>query len=199
VSAVLLLSGGIESSSLAWWHRSAHLLFVDYGQLAAGGERRAAELVARTMGRSLEVLRIDCRDVGAGTLAGLDEAADAPGPEWWPFRNQLLITFGAARALALGCNAVSYGAVLDDDSFRDTRADFLRRIDATVRYQEGGIRVVAPALALSTLELVRKSGIPRDLLARTHSCDVDDFYCDQCPSCLTRRQVLLRIDSDSQI
>jgi 7-cyano-7-deazaguanine synthase len=199
LSALLLLSGGIESSALAWWRRSDHLLFVDYGQLAARGEKRAAELVADATGRSLEVLRIDCRAVGAGLLAALDVAKDAPGSEWWPFRNQLLITFGAARALALGCTEVSYGAVADDVAFRDTTPEFVRRIDATVCYQEGGIRINAPALTLSTVELIRCSRIPRDLLARTHSCDVDDFYCDQCPSCLARRQVLLMIDSDAQL
>jgi 7-cyano-7-deazaguanine synthase len=170
---------------------------VDYGQLGGRGEKRAAELVARTMGASLEVLRIDCRAIGAGILAAGDVAPGAPGPEWWPFRNQLLITFGAARAVALGCDEVAYGAVADDVAFRDTMPEFVSRIDATVSYQEGGIRVSAPAITLSTVELVRRSGIPRDLLARTHSCDVDDFYCDQCPSCLARRQVLLQIDSVS--
>jgi 7-cyano-7-deazaguanine synthase len=118
-----------------------------------------------------------------------------PEPEWWPFRNQLLITFAASWAVQAGANQVIYGAVSDDSAFRDSSGEFVRLLNDTVSYQEGAIRVDAPAIGLTTLDLTLRSGIPRDLLARTHSCDVSNFYCGECPSCLTRRRLLNSLDA----
>ena len=50
--------------------------------------------------------------------------------------------------------------------------------------QEGGITVTAPAISMTAVDLVRMSGIPREVLAWAHSCHISDFACGQCRGCV---------------
>jgi len=195
VNEVFLLSGGIDSSALAWSKRSGHLLFVNYGQVAASGERRAATRLADALDQELTVLELDCRKIGTGLLANSEAAREAPSPEWWPYRNQLLITLAATWGLSRGCERIVLGVVREDEQFRDGTSQFVRLIDALVVYQEGSMRVEAPASELNSLDLLRQSGLPRELLAITHSCDVAEFHCGECPSCKGRLRILAEFDA----
>src|SRR4051812_5109212 len=93
---LLLLSGGMDSIALAWAIRPDLSLTIDYGQLAAPGEIRAAKAVCAELGLGHKVLKIDCSGIGSGDMAGARPSEVAPVSEWWPFRNQLLVTMGAA-------------------------------------------------------------------------------------------------------
>jgi 7-cyano-7-deazaguanine synthase len=68
----------------------------DYGQLAARAETRAAGAVATALGIRHAELTADCK-VGAGDMADhcTHPVVGSPSPEWWPFRNQLLVTLVA--------------------------------------------------------------------------------------------------------
>lgn len=55
--------------------------------------------------------------------------------------------------------------------------------------QEGGIRVTAPAIRMSTVELVRASGVPREILAWAHSCHTGPLACGDCRGCHKHFQV----------
>ncbi|WP_112313008.1 7-cyano-7-deazaguanine synthase [Pseudogemmobacter bohemicus] len=95
----LLLSGGMDSIAVAFWQRPEVAITIDYGQKAAEAELLAAAEVAKELNMRHEIVRIDCRPIGSGDMAGNDALAIAPVPEWWPFRNQILITFAAARGV----------------------------------------------------------------------------------------------------
>ena len=103
---ILLLSGGYDSTALAWELRPALALTVDYGQLAAEGELRASRAIAQALELQHDVLRVDCRALGSGVMAGVAPMQGAPSVEWWPFRNQLLMTLAAMRALQIGPRAL---------------------------------------------------------------------------------------------
>ena len=45
----LLLSGGMDSTSIAWWKRPDVAISVDYGQRAAAAELEAAGAVCRAI------------------------------------------------------------------------------------------------------------------------------------------------------
>ncbi len=180
----LLLSGGMDSIAVAFWKRPEIAITVDYGQKAAEAEILAAGQVAGELAMRHEVVRIDCRPIGSGDMAG-DKALDvAPVPEWWPFRNQILVTFAAARGVALGVTEVMTGSVASDGSHADGRPGFYEAMDHVTAFQEGGIRVSAPALSMTTTELVRASGVPREILAWAHSCHVGNLACGQCRGCV---------------
>jgi 7-cyano-7-deazaguanine synthase len=191
---VLLLSGGIDSAALAALLRPARALFIDYGQTPAPGEFRAARAVADHLGLRLDALRVDCRAVGAGLLAGAEPAADAPSPEWWPFRNQLLGTLAAGWALRQGMTGVVFGTVASDGlRHHDGTSDFISALDALTASQEGSIRVEAPATGMTSAELVRASGVDQTLLGWTFSCHVAATPCTQCPGCAKQRDVLAEL------
>jgi 7-cyano-7-deazaguanine synthase len=127
-------------------------------------------------------------------MAGGEATASAPSPEWWPFRNQLILTLAAGWALLKGFDKLLIGTVkTDGDRHVDGRPEFLALISAVIRLQEGGLVVEAPAIALSSPALVQASGIPDSVLAWTHSCNVASFACGSCPGCTKRASVLRSI------
>lgn len=189
----LLLSGGMDSISVAYWKRPDIAITIDYGQRAAEAEITAAGQAAKEIGMQHEVVTIDCRAIGSGDMAGSDAICVAPVPEWWPFRNQLLLTFAAARGIVLGVTELMTGSVSSDATHADGRPDFYNAMDSVTALQEGGIRVSAPALDMTTVELVHRSGVPREILAWAHSCHTGNLACGQCRGCVKHYQVTKEI------
>lgn len=185
----VLLSGGMDSIALAFWQRPEIAITVDYGQRAAEAEIAAAGQVAAELDMRHEVVRVDCSALGSGDMAGCDPLAAAPVSEWWPYRNQLLITLAGMRGIALGVTELLLGSVASDGQHADGRPEFYAAADGLMRLQEGGVRVVAPALTMTTADLVRRSGVPRSLLAWAHSCHVGDVACGSCRGCVKHYHV----------
>lgn len=189
MSSVLLFSGGMDSVAMAAWKRPDLLLTIDYGQRPAVGEVRAAKVVAECLELSHEVLKIDCTALGSGDLAGIAALTIAPASDWWPYRNQLLITIAASRALSLSATELMIATVRSDGVHADGRREFIDLIDRVLAIQEGGLRLISPAIDISTAELVRKSGIDSTTLAWAHSCHVAAWSCGQCRGCNKRFEV----------
>ena len=189
----LLLSGGMDSIAVAFWQRPEIAITIDYGQSAAEAEITAASQVAKEIGMRHEIIAIDCRVIGSGDMAGNDALDVAPVPEWWPFRNQLLVTFAAARGIVLGVTEVMTGSVSSDGTHADGRPEFYDAMDRVTAVQEGGIRISAPALTMTTAELVLHSGVPREILAWAHSCHTGNLACGQCRGCVKHYQVTKEI------
>jgi len=185
---LLLLSGGMDSIALAWKLRPELSLTVDYGQRAASGEIRAAAAVCAELGLKHRVLVVDCSAIGSGEMAGTRPSAIAPVPEWWPFRNQLLITVGSALAIKEGLETVVIGSVASDSSHADGRVEFVDAMKQVLRLQEGKILLEAPSIADTTVELCRRSGVPHTVLGWAHSCHVGSFACGTCRGCCKHRQ-----------
>ena len=76
------------------------------------------------------------------------------------------------------------------DLHADGKAAFFRALDKTMRLQEGGVRVTAPAKKLNSVTLLRRSGFPRELIGLTFSCHVHDYACGQCGGCIKHQEVL---------
>lgn len=195
MSELLLLSGGLDSAALAAWRRPSGCLFVDYGQRPAAGEGKAAQAVANALGLDLEIVRADCSAVGGGTL--LDEAERlpvAPTPEWWPFRNQLLVTLAAAVAMRGARTTILIGTVCEDAArHADGSPEFIGALDALLACQEGGLHLLAPAQSMTTGELIEHSGISDEVLAWTHSCHLASSACGGCNGCRRRLGVLTEL------
>lgn len=199
MKAALLLSGGMDSAALAWWKRPSVAYTVDYGQLAAAAEIAASAAICRALHIPHEVVCLDVRALGSGDMAGTVPSAHAPASDWWPYRNQLLITVVAMKAVAMGVQQLLLGTVASDGSHKDGTPEFMRYASKLLAFQEGGMTVDAPAIGMRTVELIRVSGIPRSMLSWAHSCHKADVPCGQCRGCNKYYEVLMELDADVDV
>lgn len=151
---------------------------VDYGQKPAEAEIAAATKVTEILGIEHEIIRVDCSALGSGDMAGTAPAA-APVSEWWPFRNQLILTLAGMAAVRREVGRLMIGTLITDGQHADGLPEFVSNISALMAMQEGGIVIEAPAIGLDAVALVRESGINKETLAWAHSCHptrLDDEY-----------------------
>lgn len=179
----LLLSGGMDSTALAWWKKPDAAYTIDYGQLAAEAEISASAAVCAALDIPHHLVRVDCQFLGSGDMAGKAALGAAPESDWWPFRNQLLITLLAMRALSHGVSRILIGTVKSDQNHLDGTVGFIQAMNTLLQSQEGHIVLEAPAILLSTSELIRASGVPPAILAWSHSCHKADIPCGNCRGC----------------
>jgi len=201
----ILLSGGVDSIALCYWLRPKLAITINYGQAPAEAEIAASREVCRVLAIQHEVIKADCSEIGLGNMVAdggaqrdSELSSVAPTPEWWPFRNQLLVTIAAARCLARGYNQVIIGTVKSDGQHRDGTREFVRLMNALLAHQEGRVTFVAPAIGMTSTELVLRSGVPRSLLCWAHSCHTGDLPCCNCRGCAKYVEVM-RTLSESEL
>lgn len=196
MKSCLLLSGGMDSLAIAWWKRPDIAITFDYGQLAAKAEIAASKVVCEQLGIMHQVIEIDCRQLGSGDMAGAAPDDMAPDSDWWPYRNQALITLAAMKAISLGVTHLWLGTVKSDCSHKDGSPEFISAISRLLSLQEGKMVVEAPAIEFSTAELVRMSGIPANVIAWAHSCHKSNIACGNCRGCNKYMEVFQEVGYD---
>lgn len=159
MKTALLLSGGMDSIAIAWWKRPDIAITLDYGQRAAEAEIKAASATCSALKIDHHVIKVDCSSLGSGDMAGAEADSNAPSSDWWPYRNQMLISLAAMKAITLGVTHLWIGTVKSDSSHLDGTLAFVYKISELMSFQEGNMIVEAPAIELSTTELVRISGV----------------------------------------
>jgi 7-cyano-7-deazaguanine synthase len=185
----VLLSGGLDSAALAFWQRPVVAYTIDYGQSAAVAEIAAAALVAGRVGCEHIVLSVNARQLGCGAMVGTPQTNVSSHEEWWPFRNQLLLTLAGMHAVQNSINTLMIGTVCSDNRHADGSNEFLAGINGLMSLQEGALRISAPARQLSTVELIAQSGLPPSAMLQTHSCHRGNSHCCACPGCRKRMQI----------
>ena len=177
---VLLLSGGIESSTLLHERRDTAptALFLDYGQRAAEHERTAATWQCRAAGVPLTTL----------DLGSVGETFRAQRAEKWhvplPHRNLVALSLALSFATHVGAARVLIALNREDaDAYPSGGGAFLaafRQLAATL----GAIEIDAPFADLTKSEVVaigHRLGVDyvhtySCLLGRAPPCG----HCDQC-------------------
>lgn len=193
MKTALLLSGGMDSTAIAYWCRPDLAITIDYGHRSAPGEIRAAMAVADVLEIEHHLMRADLRSLGSGDMAGTAALQIAPVSEWWPFRNQMLVTLAAMKGVSLGVQRLLIGTLKTDEKHADGRPDFVAALDTLLRLQEGEMRLEAPAIGFTSVELVRKSGVPMEVLAWAHSCHVSEYACGLCRGCRKHYETLYEL------
>lgn len=196
MKVALLLSGGMDSIAIAYWKRPAIAVTIDYGQRPAAGEVRASGAVAEALGIEHHLVSADLSALGSGDMAETGALDIAPLSEWWPFRNQMLVTLAAMRTIALGVERLLIGTLKTDGRHADGRPEFIQAMNAVQRLQEGEMMLEAPAIELTAAELIRTSGVPMDVLAWAHSCHVADYACGMCRGCRKHYETLQELGVD---
>jgi len=209
-SAVILLSGGLDSATVAAVAREEgfvlYALSVDYGQRHRF-ELEAARRVARAMGvKRHEVLSVDLSRFGGSALT---DAIDVPKDRrvgqteeeipvtYVPARNTVLLSLALAYAEVIGAADIFIGVnAVDYSGYPDCRPQYLEAFQrlaglATKAGVEGWLefRVHAPLLHLAKAQIIRRGTELGVDYALTHSCydpDAEGRGCGRCDACLLR-------------
>ena len=209
-SAVVLLSGGLDSATcLAWARRegySAHALTVDYGQRHAIEIERAVALAQVLGAASHRIVSVDLsflagsaltdRNVAVPKTRGPVEIASGIPTTYVPARNTVLLSLAlawgeslGARDLVIGVNAVDYSG------YPDCRPAFLSAFEALAGFAtkagaDGDAwRIHAPLVEFSKAEIVRRAvawGVPYSSTISCYDPRSSGAPCGACDACQFR-------------
>jgi 7-cyano-7-deazaguanine synthase len=188
----LLFSGGLDSAALAAWLRPDICVTVNYGQRPAAGEIAAAEAICRELNLSHRVIRADLSALGSGDMSERSTPARSAAPEFWPYRNQMLVTLIGMLLQPEGLSEIVIGAVATD-RHADGHRPFLKTLDRLMQLQEGKVALRAPAAMMTTVALLKKVRFPRRLIGLTFSCHVHEYACGKCSGCTKHREVVEQV------
>ncbi|VTP87306.1 7-cyano-7-deazaguanine synthase [Sphingobacterium daejeonense] len=193
MSTGILLSGGIDSIALAYLKRPKYAFTINYGQIPAEAEFLASAAICNELNIIHHRINIDCSSLGSGDLLDQDSIEDSPSSEWWPYRNQLLVTLAVMKAISLGVKELMVGSVKSDGFHKDGTEKFYQLLNDLSSYQEGGVSITSPAIHYTSAELVRASNVPDNLLLWAHSCHKSNSPCGNCRGCNKYLQVMYEI------
>jgi 7-cyano-7-deazaguanine synthase len=208
--AVILLSGGLDSSTVASIARAEgfelYALTVDYGQRHRF-ELEAARRVARSLGvQHHATVTVDLAKFGHSALTAAipvpknrpaDEIAHGIPVTYVPARNTVFLSLALAYAEATDCGDIFIGInAVDYSGYPDCRAEFVAAFEAlanlaTKAAVEGRLKfaIRTPLVHLSKAQIIRRGtelGVDYSL---THSCydpDASGLACSRCDACQLR-------------
>ena len=205
--AVVLLSGGLDSSTtLAWALRegyACHCLSVNYGQRHAT-ELDAAAAIARKLGAAEhKVLTLDLSSIGGSALTDAAIAVPTGGVQpgipvtYVPARNTILLSLALGWAEVLGAQHIFVGAnAVDYSGYPDCRPEYLRAFEAMANLAtkaaiEGSrIEIRGPLVSLSKAQIVRMAvelGVDPSQTVSCYQSDAQGRACGVCDACRLRK------------
>uniref|UniRef100_A0A7C3RDN5 7-cyano-7-deazaguanine synthase n=1 Tax=Archaeoglobus fulgidus TaxID=2234 RepID=A0A7C3RDN5_ARCFL len=206
MKAVMLLSGGVDSSTLLYYlldrGYEVHALTFFYGQKHSK-EIESAEKIAKAA--NVLHLKVDISTIheliSYGALTGEEEIPKAFYSEEVqrrtivPNRNMILLSIAAGYAVKVGAKEVHYAAHLSDYSiYPDCRKEFVKALDTAVYLANiwTPVEVRAPFVDMNKAEIVKlglRLGVPYEL---TWSCyEGRERPCLSCGTCLERTEAFL--------
>jgi 7-cyano-7-deazaguanine synthase len=208
MKAVILLSGGLDSSTILYQAKAdgceCHAISFDYQQRHRR-ELQSALLVAQQAGVvQHQVVKFDLRQWGGSALT--DDAIDLPQERTFaqmsedipvtyvPARNTIFLSFALAYAEIIGGDRVYIGVnALDYSGYPDCRPDYIQAMQQVFRLgtKQGrlgqAITIESPLINLKKTEIIQlgnKLGVPWEL---TWSCYAGgEKACGVCDSCRLR-------------
>lgn len=208
MKAVILLSGGLDSSTVLYLAKSegydCHALSFDYQQRHRR-ELTAAWTIATAAGAvAHQVVSFDLSLWGGSALTDaqialpqdreLSAMSESIPVTYVPARNTIFLSFALAYAEAISASRVYIGVnALDYSGYPDCRGDYIDAMRSvfqlgTKQGREGDpIEIITPLIDLKKTEIIQlgnKLGVPWQ---QTWSCySGDEVPCGTCDSCLLR-------------
>jgi len=208
VKAVVLLSGGLDSSTVLYQAKAdgyeCYAISFDYQQ-RHHRELKSAAAIAHSAGvQEHQVVNFDLRQWGGSALT--DDRLDLPENRsleqmsqnipitYVPARNTIFLSFALSYAEAIAAQALYLGVnALDYSGYPDCRPDYIQAMQqvfdlGTKQGREGeSIRIITPLINLkktAIIELGNQLGVPWE---KTWSCYAgSDVACGVCDSCQLR-------------
>ena len=195
---VIVLSGGADSTTLAYWAKSkgysVHLISFNYGQIASK-ETKNAEVIAEKLGAKIKVVDISSlKQIYEGSTVLVDRSMSMPtqfeSKVIVPFRNAIFLSIAVAYAITIGSTQIMYGAHKSDAPFYpDCRKEFVDAFQEAAKLgTEMNISIENPFHNFSKADIIRIGidlGVPYKL---TWSCYLEgEYHCGKCESCINRK------------
>lgn len=185
--AVVLFSGGMDSTAALWWARDRGHAVVTLAFNHPGRPRRERE-AARALARAAEVERHV--EVEASFL--VEPPGGAP-PGYLPRRNLVYYAIAASVAEQVDARILVGGHLRhDEQGYPDAAPSYFDALNGVLRSGalpggRGGCEIVLPFIEMTKMELAligRRRGVPFE---RTWSCFRDgEAPCGRCLSCVDR-------------
>jgi 7-cyano-7-deazaguanine synthase len=205
--AVVLLSGGLDSSTALAWAGAqgfdCYALTVAYGQRHQSEIEAAARVARALAAKEHRVMRVDLAGIGGSALTDWSIALpDQPGSgipvSYVPARNTMLLALALAWAEVLGARDLVVGVnAVDYSGYPDCRPEFISGFEAlaTLATKAGveGARftVHAPLISMSKAQIIRSGislGVDYAMTVSCYQADVAGRACGRCDSCRLRRE-----------
>lgn len=195
---VVVLSGGPDSSTVAYWAKkqgyNIHAITFGYGQIATK-EIECAQKIAEKLVVPVKIVDLSSlREIFAGVTSLCDETIPMTSsfskPIIVPFRNAIFLSVAVAYAVSIKATRILYGAQGSDEPFYpDCRKEFYKSFETAAKLGTGhNINIEAPFHSLpksAIIKLGSKLGVPFDL---TWSCYLNyQKHCGTCESCVNRK------------
>lgn len=215
--AVVLLSGGLDSTTCAYVARSqgyeVYALSFDYGQRLKR-ELDSARAVAKAVGaKEHVVMTFDLTRWGGSALT--DDSLEVPtGREasemeesipvtYVPGRNTLFLSFGLSYAEAIGAEAIFIGVnAYDYSGYPDCRPEFIAayqemaRLGTKAGVEGNPIRIETPLLHLNKAGIVQLGQSVGTDYGPTWSCyQGGEKPCGDCDACILRAKGFAEAES----
>jgi 7-cyano-7-deazaguanine synthase len=206
VRAVVLLSGGLDSSTALAWARAqgfdCYALTVAYGQRHQSEIEAAARVARALAAREHRVMQVDLAGIGGSALTDWSIALpDQPGSgipvSYVPARNTMLLALALAWAEVLGARDLVVGVnAVDYSGYPDCRPDFIRAFEALASLAtKAGIEgarftVHAPLISMSKAQIIHNGimlGVDYAMTVSCYQADSAGRGCGRCDSCRLRR------------
>ena len=212
--AVVLLSGGLDSSTcLAWGIREGmecHALSFNYGQRQLQ-ELKAARAIATALGASSHrVLDIDLRAIGGSALTDdiavpkhrtIGEIGQGIPITYVPARNTIFLSHALALAEVIGADRLVIGVnALDYSGYPDCRPEFIAAFESManlgsrfVQTPEARLQILTPLIAMTKAEIVRLArslDVPIELTFSCYDPSESGNACGHCDACVLRAKGL---------
>jgi len=174
VHHLVLLSGGIDSATAAHLlisrGQTVDLLHIQYGQAAATAELSASQAIASGLNLAAEVVTLDGRTFGDGEIRGRNALLVDIATLVWPERSGVIV---------LGIHGGT--------RYADCTPAFVQRMQALLDLEtEGAVRLLAPFVDWTKVEIWQQARVLGVPIALTHSCEAASIACGECSSCLDR-------------
>ena len=206
VRAVVLLSGGLDSSTALAWARAqgfdCYALTVAYGQRHQSEIEAAARVARALAAREHRVMQVDLAGIGGSALTDWnialpDQAGSGIPVSYVPARNTMLLALALAWAEVLGaCDLVVGVNAVDYSGYPDCRPEFIRAFEAlaslaTKAGVEGArFTVHAPLISMSKAQIIHNGirlGVDYSMTVSCYQADSAGRGCGRCDSCRLRR------------
>lgn len=203
---ILLASGGLDSTTLAYLFISKNIdfvpVFINYGQHCVDTEYNTLlEVLPTHYKNKVEVIDVSSVYKHSNSRfikpVNLWEEKISADDLYIPYRNVLLLTIGASIAQSIGLKKV-YSAFINSNHAKeiDCSSLFFDKLDSLLS-EYGSIKIEMPFRNLSKFQVAKLGLELHAPIGSTFSCQASPkIPCGACPNCVDRLEALRQIEKE---